>query len=370
MIEQKLGDQSNLAFLKFLCNFFSSLPSLFPLSSANGIININPNKMLSGFSLARTCLGKSASGSAAMKSGFSTSATQMLMSGGRRGRRNSFSMSTESLNKNGNRFKSSSAPPSSSTPSVKPKSAGVPISTSLFEQTAAPKNVQARELALDMFFSGHRPLFMTDHTKHQINNNNHNSADKNSSNFDGREYMPWDVSVSGLELNPEMKNVPRVIVRNMLPFQPAPTEAEATKMEAERLQQRMEENAILAATGVGRNGVKVFSVEVNGNNNTNATNFFDNNNNNLNTEFSIVVDEELANHPDVSRSLNKIKSLLLGETDISEFLPRIVESPASKSFGRIIEATSVKRKRKLKMNKHKLRKRRKLQRALRRKLDK
>lgn len=41
-----------------------------------------------------------------------------------------------------------------------------------------------------------------------------------------------------------MKNVPRVIVRNMLPFQPAPTEAEATKMEAERLQQRMEENAI------------------------------------------------------------------------------------------------------------------------------
>lgn len=292
----------------------------------------------------------------------------MLM-GGRSGRRNSFSMSTESLNKNGSRFKSSSAPPSSSSPAVKAKSAGVPISTSLFEQTAAPKNVQARELAFDMFFSGHRPLFMTDYTKNQINNN-HNGADKSNSKFDGREYMPWDVSVSGLELNPDMKNVPRVIVRNMLPYQPAPTEAEATKMEAERLQKRMEENAILAATGVGRNGVKVFSVEVNGNNNTNTTNFFDNNNNNLNTEFSIVVDEELANHPDVSRSLNKIKSLLLGETDINEFLPHIVESPVSKSFGRVIQATSVKRKRKLKMNKHKLRKRRKLQRALRRKLDK
>lgn len=186
---------------------------------------------------------------------------------------------------------------------------------------------------------------------------------KTNTPTDTREYMPWDVSVSGLPLNPAMKDVPRPIVRNLVPFQPSPTEEEAISIETSRLQKRLENEAMYGPNG--GNGVKVFSMEVN--NQEGIEGASNSGNKNGVTEFSIVVDEELANHPEVTRSLAKIKNMFLNDADVDS-LPQIVYSPVSLSFGRFIHATSVKRKRKLKMNKHKLRKRRKLQRAVRRKL--
>ena len=164
--------------------------------------------------------------------------------------------------------------------------------------------------------------------------------------------------------------VPRPIVRNLVPFHPSPTEDEAISMETTRFQKRLENEAMYGSNT--NNGVKVFSMEVSNNASENSSqsgipSMFNNGNSKDVTEFSIVVDEELANHPEVTRSLAKIKNMLLNDADIDS-LPQIVYSPVSLSFGRFIHATSVKRKRKLKMNKHKLRKRRKLQRAVRRKL--
>lgn len=309
--------------------------------------------MLSGISLSRQALSSSSS-KYALRSAFSTSACLQGSIGTHR-RRNSFTMSLDaSKAANMARFKSSSAPPASMKAKTMPT-----ISTSLFEQTSAPKNMQAKELALDMFFSGHRPLFLMDHFGAEARAE---AGIKSNPPTDTREYMPWDVSVSGLPLNPAMKDVPRPIVRNLVPFQPSPTEEEAISMETSRLQKRLENEAMYGPNG--GNGVKVFSMEVN---NQEGIEGAPKGGKNGVTEFSIVVDEDLANHPEVTRSLAKIKNMFLNDADVDS-LPQIVYSPVSLSFGRFIHATSVKRKRKLKMNKHKLRKRRKLQRAVRRKL--
>lgn len=292
----------------------------------------------------------------ASRSAFSTSTC--LRSGINR-RRNSFNLTVDaSKTANASRQKSSSVPPTS----IKAKALPT-VSTSLFEQTSAPKNMQAKELALDMFFSGHRPLFMMDHFGPEA------KADAGINTKpapDTREYMPWDVSVSGLPLNSEMKNVPRSIVRNLVPFSAPPTEDEALSLESSRLRKRLENENAYGLNG--GSGVEVFSMEVNGSDNQGTSGMFnhDSNKNGV-TEFSIIVDEELAHSPEVARSLARIKNMFLNDVDVDK-LPQIVYSPTSLSFGRFIHATSVKRKRKLKMNKHKLRKRRKLQRSTRRKL--
>lgn len=215
------------------------------------------------------------------------------------------------------------------------------------------------DVALDMFFSGYRPLFVLDHF---------NKKQPVKSNIsDDHEYMPWDVSVSGLSTNPEMKNVPRKIVRNLIPYVEAPTENEANTIETLR-QQRIEalkkqhQRAVEALGVADSENVKVISFEINNNEMSNSPV--------PSTEFSVFVDGELANNPDVVKSLKKVQEVLANPEEFTRVhTPYIIESPVSDSFGRIIYATSVKRKRKLKMNKHKLKKRRKLQRALRRKLN-
>lgn len=239
------------------------------------------------------------------------------------------------------RYKSSSTPPASA------NGKSVPTSVSLLEQTSAPKNMQAADLALDMFFSGYRPLFLMDHF---------GSEEKPKPPVDTREYMPWDISISGLALNPEMKKVPRSIVRNLIPFQPSPTEQEAIAKETARKQETTD------------NGTKVLTVEINNSNSRSMKKSHNQHTTDNNVmEFSFIVDDDFANHPDVKRSLTRIQNMLLDPSDFKSG-PHIVYSPVSLSFGRFVHATSVKRKRKLKMNKHKLRKRRKLQRAVRRKL--
>lgn len=230
--------------------------------------------------------------------------------------------------------------------------------------------VTTLELALDRFFSGYRPLFVLDHFQKNKTNKPAISED--------HEYMPWDVSVSGLALNPEMKHIPRKVVRNLVPYKPAPTETEADSIETARQQQidaLLKDRQYAADVfGTDPENVKVFSFEINAkglpkndkaSNNSNENNLIDEN-----TEFSVFVDGELSSNPEILKSLRKVKDLLAnpGAFDQVE-TPYIVESPASDSFGRIVYATSVKRKRKLKMNKHKLKKRRKLQRALRRRLN-
>lgn len=226
-------------------------------------------------------------------------------------------------------------------------------------------------MALDMFFSGYRPLFLMDHF-----GADEKAKTKSNAVEDTKEYMPWDVSVSGLALNPDMKKIPRPIVRNLVPFQPSPlSEQEAIDLEAARFRKKLENGGFSGTNkNGGGGGVKVMSFEINNSNkdsNRSSSTFrknSDSHNGSDNvTEFSIVVDDDFAAHPDVTRSLNRIKNMLLDSSDISSG-PHIVYSPVSLSFGRYVHATSVKRKRKLKMNKHKLRKRRKLQRSTRRKL--
>lgn len=271
------------------------------------------------------------------------------------------------------RWKSSSAPPASSNKKAVPKA------MSLLDEASAPKSMHAGDVALDMFFSGYRPLFVMDHFG--VDEKAGKGAPP-AAEADKREYMPWDVSVSGLPINPDMKNVPRPIVRNLVPFWPAPTEEEASELEKARLRRKLETanfSGSRGGNGGSGPGVKVMSFEINNNINNSNPNSTNNNPANPNfrkgnssggnsiTEFSIVVDDDFANHPDVTRSLNKIKNMLLDPSDFQSG-PQIVYSPVSLSFGRYVHATSVKRKRKLKMNKHKLRKRRKLQRAIRRKL--
>lgn len=276
------------------------------------------------------------------------------------------------------RWKSSSAPPASSNKKAVPKA------MSLLDEASAPKSMHAGDVALDMFFSGYRPLFVMDHFGADEKAGAAAAGKGAPSEADKREYMPWDVSVSGLPINPDMKNVPRPIVRNLVPFWPAPSEEEASELEKARLRRKLETanfSGSRTSNGGSGSGVKVMSFEIN--NTINSTNNPSNTNNNPAnpnyrksnssgsgnsiTEFSIVVDDDFANHPDVARSLNKIKNMLLDPSDFQSG-PQIVYSPVSLSFGRYVHATSVKRKRKLKMNKHKLRKRRKLQRAIRRKL--
>lgn len=262
---------------------------------------------------------------------------------------------------------SNSPPPTNSKGKTTPGSSGLPL-----EETSPGRKFQPDDVALDMFFSGYRPLFLVDHFGTKNTNNNNNNTPHTPSK-DNKNYMPWDVSVSGVALNPEMKQVPRAIVRNLVPFQPTPTEQEALDRETAQVKK------IVESTGNHKNGVKVISFEIN-NNSTNTQNnssthssMFNNNSNNSNeastTEVSIVVDAELADHPEITRSLNRIKRMLSDPTEIRSG-PQLFYSPVSYSFGRFVHATSVKRKRKLKMNKHKLRKRRKLQRSERRRLKK
>ena len=271
---------------------------------------------------------------------------------------NTFARPTDAAN--AIRFKSSSTPPAPANRN------SVPTSTSLLEQTSAPKNMQAGDVALDMFFSGYRPLFLMDHFGPDSNARDA----KKELIVDTREYMPWDVSISGLAMNPEMKSVPRPIVRHLVPFQPSPTEVEAAQLEEARNQKERQE---FEAAATSNNGVKVLTFEINNKNHEgsnhrkNVKKAYNIHNDNSITEISIVVDDDFANHPSIKRSLNKIKNMLLDPADLRSG-PHIVYSPTSLSFGRYVHATSVKRKRKLKMNKHKLRKRRKLQRAVRRKL--
>lgn len=219
-----------------------------------------------------------------------------------------------------------------------------------------------------MFFAGHRPLFLSDHFGADIRAAQAAEATRTQENLEKVQCMPWDVSVSGLPLNPEMKNVPRSIVRNLEPFNPAPSKEDAHIMEAIKFQEHLKAESMQGFNS-NNNGVKVFSMEINGNNEGVKSGSFGNGDKNDMTEFSIVVDEALANHPDVVRSLEKIKGMFLNDVNLDD-MPQLVYSPVSLSFGRYIEATSVKRKRKLKMNKHKLRKRRKLQRSERRRLKK
>lgn len=220
-----------------------------------------------------------------------------------------------------------------------------------------------------MFFSGYRPLFVFDHFRQ--------NAQRATTEEENQEYLPWDVSVSGLSINPEMKNIPRKIVRNLVPYNLPPTEKEADEIEAvrqERMERRiesmkLERQRLLGSTGgLLDDDVKVISVEIKSNNGENKI-FGDD------TEVSLYVDGELSSDPEVLRYLDRFKGVLQGAEEAFsassvelEETPYITESPASKSYGRIIYATSVKRKRKLKMNKHKLRKRRKLQRAQMRRL--
>lgn len=191
------------------------------------------------------------------------------------------------------RNKSSSSP---SSPRGGPTTSML-LSTMLKNQPTT--NQPMKEIAYDMFFSGHRPLFLHNHN---LQSQQQKSAEVATESDGSEVYMPWDVSVSGLTLNPDMKSVPRSVVRNLVPFHPDP----------------------------------------------------------VITPRSVIVEEG----GDAKASLDRIKELLLGDYAAE----MVVYSPSSKSFGRVVHATSVKRKRKLKMNKHKLRKRRKLQRSLRRKL--
>lgn len=233
-----------------------------------------------------------------------------------------------------------------------------------------------------MFFSGYRPLFVVDHFR---KNSPRMDADAAAAaEEDVQEYLPWDVSVSGLPINPEMKNVPRKIVRNLVPYNLPPTDQEADAMEAareeqfarrvEKMKERYMMNGTKSSQGSLDDEVKVISVEIKSNNGSLGDEgkiFGDE------TEVSLYVDGEPTSDPEVLRYLDRFKDVLMGAEEAfavasggSEVVhtPYITESPASESYGRIVYATSVKRKRKLKMNKHKLRKRRKLQRAQMRRL--
>lgn len=192
-----------------------------------------------------------------------------------------------------------------------------------------------------MFFSGYRPLFVVDHfRKNEKKLKEAMEAEVN------QEFLPWDVSVSGLPINPEMKNVPRSIVRNLVPYKDTPTEEEAQKIDHAR--------------ALTKNNVKVVSIEFDTKTGTAKFNSLSDE-----SEFSYVVNKVFKKNADLLKTVGR----LFNPESISDIeTPLLIESPASESYGRIVYLTSVKRKRKLKMNKHKLRKRRKLQRALKRKL--
>lgn len=192
-----------------------------------------------------------------------------------------------------------------------------------------------------MFFSGYRPLFVVDHFRQKAGLIEFIESRNN------QEYMPWDVSVSGLPLNPEMKNVPRYVVRNLVPYKDTPTEEEALKLDKARREKADKNVAVLTLEVDAETGkAKLSSIP----DDCDLPTFFKG---------------QFSQNPELLKSMDRF---FKSETIPDIETPFIVESPASESYGRVIYATSVKRKRKLKMNKHKLRKRRKLQRALKRKL--
>ena len=211
------------------------------------------------------------------------------------------------------------------------------------------------DLALEELFSRHRPLFL---------------MDLQAAGQPQMTMSPWFQSASGEPLNPDIEAVPIEVVDNLTPFQEQrevelddepdlyddPIMALA-KLDTQEQNMNPEQDykgpMLLKLRGMmisltSANSATVTVIKRNGKKGQSP----------IVEKYLISTNQK--EEGDVAEDENKA---LFGE-DYSV-------SPSSTSFLRpSIQATSVKRKRRIKMNRHKYKKRRKAQRALRRKLGK
>ncbi|CAN6609876.1 hypothetical protein TRVA0_004S01838 [Trichomonascus vanleenenianus] len=186
--------------------------------------------------------------------------------------------------------------------------------------------INREDLALDAFLSRHRPLFLLD-----LKGENARQEAPRS---------PWIASASGRDLNPEMKDVPEEVVETLRPYE---DQGYSNTMEEEA---DWDLDPLLTSSFASQLHKKISSQLKN----LQVTTIPG-----LNGGASVV----LINKKDIPRPFEE------PEADLEL-------SPVSDSFLRnpSMYATSVKRKRRTKMNRHKYKKRRKAQRAMRRKLNK
>jgi hypothetical protein len=207
------------------------------------------------------------------------------------------------------------------------------------------RGISQEDLALDTFLSRHRPLFLMDLRGDQ-----------------GQEYphlSPWLQSASGAQLNPEMNDVPEEVVENLKPFEEQKNEIEEDEEDAEL--EALGEQPLF--------GVLPFDPFQKKEQQPKQVNFRVKDLNitlpaGTSATISMVKKDKKASGPMYE------KYTITSKTG-AKLTDTLKQSPTSSSFLRPNwQADSVKRKRGTKMNRHKYKKRRKAQRALRRKLRK
>lgn len=193
-------------------------------------------------------------------------------------------------------------------------------------------NVVSREdVALDAFLSRHRPLFLMD------------LKGEGSSRM-GANASPWFQSANGTELDSEMmKNVPEDVVDRLKPFQ------EQKAMEEEEF-----ETDPLLTDSFAQQLEKTLNFKIKG--------------------MEIVMPAGTSASLVLVKNQNETEKYHISTKDqtVEQEQDNYVQSPVSDSFLRqnTMQLTSVMRKRRIKMNRHKYKKRRKAQQAMRRKLNK
>ncbi|KAK9453915.1 hypothetical protein V1511DRAFT_503586 [Dipodascopsis uninucleata] len=237
----------------------------------------------------------------------------------------------------------------------KKSSTGLETDNARLALIGAPPTDHASRLsvAYDSFFAGYRPLFVDSNRiskrsnmKSQLLDFVEPSADEPENVYYNDSYTPLGVtSVSGIILDPVMKSLPRNIREQMLTMRPPPPPGQKF------------DNDIIGSQPQSQ--VKVFEVELKGIEEILSSSGLD--------------PEELADlrcfvivDPDHDGSLSVNQEIIKNLPDSLVFVISD-HSDLSLSDKGGMQLTSVVRKRRLKIKKHKLRKRRKAQRAMKRK---
>uniref|UniRef100_A0A060T345 Small ribosomal subunit protein mS38 n=1 Tax=Blastobotrys adeninivorans TaxID=409370 RepID=A0A060T345_BLAAD len=200
------------------------------------------------------------------------------------------------------------------------------------------------DLALQKLWARHRPLFLLPESREDV---------------EGGQWGPvWTQSPSGRDLNPDMKSVPPEVAWRLRPFEAQISENQIEDIED--AQKSESEDLLTDFTKVLNRSLKI---NVKG--------------------LQLVMPAGTSASVSLARKLKRgrpryeqrytisTRDHMTAEDDgsMGYSVDGYVASPASKSFARpAMSVTSVKRKRRIKMNRHKYKKRRKAQRALRVKL--
>ncbi|KAK9472737.1 mitochondrial 37S ribosomal protein mS38 [Dipodascopsis tothii] len=255
----------------------------------------------------------------------------------------------------GRRYSSSSSS-ASSKPKAPPAPATKPKQAPRMALPLAPttSHLTRKAVAYDLFFAGDRPLYLLEQktARAPVDNRDYTTAPPEDYDYDEFEPPAYGLSAGGVEQDPAARRIPHDVLRQMSPFTvpPAPTPARQRSVKLVLSSPSSSTSSFCPAPVLPR-----------------------------------ARDDDVPETIIAFRdALNMAIDLIAARPDDAPAKPAAFEPPhvisvvlaprepaaAPPAAADSMELTSVMRKRKLKMNKHKLKKRRKAQRALRRKLNK